>query len=98
MAVDRRLERLCERVTLVEGEGNPRRGELCIMSFVALLAGEAHTDRPASASPLIRDIAIPINDAMPRNVRQHLKPFAARIVGTNDGRDRDRVEVLRQVL
>ena len=37
MDADRRLERLCERVTLVGGVGTPKRGELCIMSFVALL-------------------------------------------------------------
>jgi hypothetical protein len=98
MEVDRRLERLCERVTLVEGVGNRRRGELCVMSFVALLAGERHTDHPASASPLIRNFAISVNDAMPRDVRQRLKPFAARIVGTNDGRDQARAEVLHQAL
>jgi hypothetical protein len=98
MDVDRRLEQLCERVTLVKGVGSRRRGELCIMSFVALLAGEPHTDHPASASPLIRNLAIPINDAMPDELRQRLKPFAARIVGTNDGCDRARVEVLRQSL
>jgi hypothetical protein len=98
MDVDRQLEQLCERVTLVDGVGNPRRGELCVMSFVALLAGERHTDHPASASPLIRNLAIPVNDAMPQEVRQHLKPFAVRILGTNDGRDRERAEVLRQAL
>jgi hypothetical protein len=98
MDVDRRLERLCERVTLVDSIGSRRRDELCVMSFVALLAGERHTDHPASASPLIRSLAIPVNDALPDDVRQRLKPFAARILGTNDGRDRDRAEVLRQVL
>jgi hypothetical protein len=98
MDVDRRLEHLCERITLVKGVGSRRRGELCVMSFVALLAGEPHTDHPASASPLIRNLAILVNDAMPEEARQRLKPFAARIVGTNDGCDRDRVEVLRQSL
>jgi hypothetical protein len=98
MDVDRQVERLCERITLVEGVGSPRRGELCVMSFVALLAGERHTDHPASASPLIRNLAISVNDAMPQQVRQRLKPFAIRILGTNDGRDRVRAEVLRQAL
>ena len=98
MAVDRRLERLYERVTLVEGIGRPRRSKLCVMSFVALLAGERHTDQPASASPLIGNLAIPLNDAMPLKERQRLKPFAARILGTNDGRDRARAEVLRRAL
>lgn len=98
MDVDRRLEQLYERVTLVEGMGSRRRAELCVMSFVALLAGEGHTDRPASASPLIRNLAMRINDAMPYDARQRLKPFAPRMVGTNDGRDQTRVEVLRQFL
>jgi hypothetical protein len=98
MDVDRQLEQLCERVTLIEGVGSRRRGELCIMSFVALLAGERHTDHPACASPLIRNLAISVNDAMPQQVRQRLKPFAIRILGTNDGRDRARAEVLRQAL
>jgi hypothetical protein len=98
MAVDRRLERLYERVTLVEGIGRPRRSKLCVMSFVALLAGERHTDQPASASPLIGNLAIPLNDAMPLKERQRLKPFAARILGSNDGRDRARAEVLRRTL
>ncbi|HEX2065218.1 MAG TPA: hypothetical protein VHI93_00245, partial [Candidatus Thermoplasmatota archaeon] len=98
MEVDRRLEELCERVTLIDGVGSRRRGELCVMSFVALLGGERHTDHPASASPLIRNLAIPVNDAMPQDLRQRLKPFAARIVGTNDGRDPARAELLRQAL
>jgi hypothetical protein len=46
---------------------------LCGISFVALLAGEGNTDQPASASPLIRNLAIPVNDAMPQEVRQRLK-------------------------
>src|SRR5215212_3847955 len=98
MDVDHRLERLCERVTLVNGVGSRWRGELCVMSFVALLGGERHTDQPASASPLIREFALRVNDAMPRDVRQRLKPFAARILGTNDGCDQARAEVLRQAL
>jgi hypothetical protein len=98
MDVDRRVEELCERVTLVDGVGSLRRSELCVMSFVALLGGERHTDHPANASPLIRNFAIPINDALPLGVRQRLKPFAVRIVGTKDGCDRARAEVLRQAL
>ncbi len=41
---------------------------------------------------------IPVNDHMPRGARQRLKPFAPRLVGTNDGLDRARAEVLRRVL
>src|SRR4051812_3536402 len=98
MNVDRRLERLCDCVTLVHGLGDRSRARLCIMSLVASLAGEAHSDRPTSASPLIRSFGMPLNDIMPHGVRQRLKPFAPRILGTNDGCDRPRAEVLRRAL
>ncbi|MGH7191194.1 MAG: hypothetical protein ACREF0_18650, partial [Acetobacteraceae bacterium] len=70
MVVDERLERLYEKVELVKGAGDPSQGKLCVMSFVALLAGEGHSDRPRTASPLIRELAVRINDAMPRAMRQ----------------------------
>jgi len=64
------------------------------MSFVALIAGERHTDRPATACPVIASYVIKINDAIDCDMRQKLKPFAARIMGTNDGRRRERAWVL----
>lgn len=97
MVVDERLERLYRQVELVKGAGEPRSGKLCVMSFVAFLAGEAHSDRPAAASPLIRELAIRINDAMPQEIRQELKPFVPRILGTNDGCDAKRGAMLRAV-
>ncbi|MGH7118642.1 MAG: hypothetical protein ACREFP_06600 [Acetobacteraceae bacterium] len=98
MIVDARLERLYEKVELVKGAGDPSQGKLCVMSFVALLAGEGHSDRPRTASPLIRELVVRVNDAMPRAMRQDLKPFVPRIVGTNDGRDAARASVLRSAV
>src|SRR5215210_7648303 len=100
MSPDLRLEqqRVLDRFELVSGIGEPDRGTACVMSLVAHLAGEGHTDRPRCASPLIRDFAIPINDHMPREARQRLKPFVPRLIGTGDGLDRARAEVLRRVL
>jgi hypothetical protein len=95
MAVVASIERVCERVQLVQGKGDRRKGRLCIMSFVALLAGERHTDAPVTASPFIRHYAIALNDGMPEAERQRLKLFAPRIVGTNDGLDAGRLHVLR---
>jgi hypothetical protein len=92
------LERLFERVELVRGRGDRRKGRLCIMSLVALLAGERHTDSPATASLFIRQFAITLNDAMPPLVRQRLKPFAPRIMQTNDGQDQKRLQVARDFL
>jgi hypothetical protein len=98
MHLDLRLERALERVELVTGVGTRDAGRMCVMSLVACLAGEEHTDSPACASPLIRAFAIPLNDNMPHGVRQKLKPFAPRILGTQDGQDAVRAELLRQSL
>src|SRR3712207_4257577 len=100
MDPDPRLQqqRVLDRFELVSGIGEPDEGTACVMSLVAHLAGEGHTDRPRCASPVVRDFVIPVNDHMPREARQSLKPFAPRLVGTNDGLDRARAEVLRRAL
>lgn len=92
------LERLYERIRLVGGKGSRRDARLCVMTFVALLAGERHTDAPVTASPVIRKFAITLNDGMPDDEREHLKPFAPRIIGTRDALDSERVELLRTAL
>jgi hypothetical protein len=98
MTANPELEGLYDRVRLVRGKGNRNSGALCIMSFVALLAGERHTDAPATASPVVRQFALALNDAMPDEERQKLKPFAPRIIGTADGFDTRRATLLRQAL
>jgi hypothetical protein len=98
MHLDLRLERALDRVELVTGVGTRDAGRMCVMSLVACLAGEDHGDSPGCASPLIRAFAIPLNDNMPHAVRQRLKPFAPRIVGTQDGLDGSRAELLRMAL
>jgi hypothetical protein len=94
MTLDLRLEQLYRQIELVKGVGDPRRGQLCVMSFVALLAGESHSDSPATASTVIRRFAIPLNDRMPPALRQRLKPFAPRIIGTRDACDAVRADIL----
>lgn len=98
MHLDLRLERALEKVELVTGVGTRDAGRMCVMSLVACLAGEEHSDSPTCASPLIRAFAIPLNDNMPHAARQRLKPFAPRILGTQDGQDQLRAELLRQAL
>jgi hypothetical protein len=68
------------------------------MSLVAFLAGEGHSDAPGCASPVVQAFAVAVNDHMPRAARQRLKPFAPRIIGTDDGSDRLRAAILRQAL
>lgn len=98
MSVNLELERLYRGVELVRGKGNPRKGRLCIMSMVAYLAGEGHTDRPRTASRVIRDFAVSLNDLAPREWRQELKPFAPRIIGTNDGHDLARARIMYRMI
>lgn len=98
MVQDPRTERLLQDVELVRSRGDPARGRLCVMSLVALLAEEAHSDRPAAASPLIAAFARPINDAMDRATRQRLVPFAPRILGTGAAGDPARREILHHEL
>jgi hypothetical protein len=98
MSVDLELEKLYGCVELVKGRGSVRSGKLCIMSFVAYLTGEIDTDMPVTASPLIRNFSIPLNDGAPHAWRQELKPFAPRIIGTNDGRDSVRATILARAI
>ncbi len=94
MQVNQRLEQIYQRTELVKGMGDPKAGKFCIMSLVALLAGENHSDSPSVASSLIRRFIVPINDRMPQVLRQQLKPFAPRIIGTRDRFDDLRIELL----
>jgi hypothetical protein len=98
MSVNLQAERLYDQVELVRGIGSRNRAQLCIMSFVAYLAGERHTDHPRTASSFIHDFAIPLNDGIATRLRQQLKPFAPRIIGTNDGHDLKRAAVLSQMI
>ena len=99
MDLDLRLQRALDRVELVGGSiGDPGEGRMCLMSLVAFLAGEGHSDAPGCASPVVQAFAVAVNDLMPRAARQRLKPFAPRIIGTDDGFDRLRAAVLRQAL
>ena len=99
MELDVRLHWAFDRVELVSGSiGNPGEGRMCLMSLVAFLAGEPHSDAPGCASPVVQAFAVLVNDLMPRAARQRLKPFAPRIIGTGDGFDGLRAAVLRQAL
>src|SRR3974390_1015172 len=98
MSLDLHGERLYDNIELVCGAGRRKRGQLCIMSFVAYLAGERHTDHPRTASPFLRNFAIQLNDGVPTELRRDLKPFAPRIIGSNDGQDFERAAVALQTV
>jgi hypothetical protein len=94
VTVNSRIERIYNQVELIRGVGDRRPEQLCIMSFVALLAGEDHSDDPVTASRLVRWFAMTINDEMPTSLRQNLKCFAPQMIGTRDGHDDVRAMLL----
>ena len=87
-------QRLYDSVDLVSRVGDRSQQQLCVMSLVALLAGERHSDRPDCACAVITAYAIKLNDALDDETRQVLKPFAPRIIGTRDGYEAERARFM----
>lgn len=72
------------------GHDTPDDG-LCLLEAVAMFAGEDHTDQPRCVSPVLRTYGIRLNDVLPDDRRQQLKPLIPRLVGTaGDGLDETR--------
>jgi len=63
----------------------------CAMEWVSYLAGEPHSDQPVCVSPLLRQFCISLNDTLPDEKRQAMRPYLARTIGTaGDGKDPER--------
>lgn len=56
--------------------------EMCVMEAAAFVAGAEWTDRPASVSPVIRELVQGLNDAMNDADRQVLKPLIPLLAGS----------------
>jgi hypothetical protein len=73
--------------TLSRGAHPSAQDGRCAMEWVAYLAGERHSDQPQCVCPALREFTIRVNDAMPDELRQKLRPYLARMIGTaGDGR------------
>ena len=71
-----------------DAEGNPA---MCVQEYAAYLAGEGHTDHPACVSWVLSRFMIRWNDDLDDEVRQRLRPYAVRQLGTaGDGQDEAR--------
>jgi hypothetical protein len=55
---------------------------MCTVELASVLAGEPFTDHPASVSRVLAAFLRTYNDRADADRRQHLLPYAARIVGT----------------
>jgi hypothetical protein len=56
------------------------------MEWVAYLAGERHSDHPRCVCRALRQFTVRLNDSMPDDVRQKLRPYLARMIGSADDR------------
>jgi hypothetical protein len=67
----------------------------CAMEWVAYVAGEPHSDSPKCVCPALRRFGIGINDSLPDDLRQQLRPYLGRMIGTaDDGRTQERLFML----
>src|SRR5689334_11107950 len=54
----------------------------CLLEAVAYVAGEAHSDHPQCACPVLAAYGRALNDALKDDERQRLAPLIPRLVGT----------------
>jgi hypothetical protein len=76
---------------LGKGSHDTRETGMCAMEWVAYIAGEEHSDSPVCVDPVLRRFGMGLNDALPDDMRQRLRPYLARMIGTaGDGRSEER--------
>ncbi len=73
----------CNPYYLSQGKHAKREDGMCSMEWVAYIAGEEHTDAPRCVGQDLREFAICFNDAADPEMRQRLRPYLARCIGTN---------------
>jgi hypothetical protein len=78
-------------VVLQEGEHTNRDDGMCLMEWLAYLAGEPHSDNPRCVSHVIGAVGRPLNDTLPEDYRQMLKMPSLEALGTaGDDLDKNR--------
>ncbi|HWA67237.1 MAG TPA: hypothetical protein VG899_12825, partial [Mycobacteriales bacterium] len=83
-------------LTLGKGSHTTRDQGVCFMEAVAWYANEQHTDQPACVAYPLRSFGIALNDRLPEDKRQLLKPLIFDVIGTaGDGLDEQRWKLLR---
>ncbi len=87
-------QRLFDSVDLSYGSHKRSDDGMCAMEMVAFLAGETHSDHPDCACPVLTGFTIRLNDSMPHEWRQQLKPYLPLLIGTRDDQEVARAELL----
>lgn len=91
---DLERQRRFDSVNLQYGTHRTPDDGMCAMEMVAFLAGEHHSDHPDCVCPVLTGYTIRLNDAMPESWRQQLKPYLPLLIGTRDGHEVARAELL----
>jgi len=93
-------ERLKELETIILKAGAhskeqiERDKEMCVMEAVAYVAGEPGSDQPTCACEFMTRIMQRHNDRWSASGRQLLKPLIPLLVGTRDGRFKERAKII----
>ena len=87
--VPKRLKELPE-IHLASGGHYSFDQGVCAMELVSYLAGEKHSAHPACSSPVLTSFLIRLNDGLPDDARQKLKPYLPKVIGTRDDQDEAR--------
>src|SRR5574338_1312870 len=67
---------------------DPTAGQACLLEAVAYIAGELWSDHPQCVSPVLGAFGRNLNDVLPDDVRQELRPLIPSLIGTaGDGLD-----------
>ena len=78
-------------ITLAKGAHGSRASGVCLMEAVAWWAGKEHTDHPPCVSPVLGTFGRNLNDVLPDDRRQYLRPLIPLLPGTaGDGEDERR--------
>src|SRR5579863_2762499 len=73
-----------DSITLDRGAHDKRTEGVCLLEAVAWWAEERHTDHPACVSVVLGAYGRALNDRLPDEARQQLRPFIVLLPGTAD--------------
>jgi hypothetical protein len=88
-----RLKEL-ETLTLRQGTGKSLDERICVMQAVDYVTTGGLSDHPDCACSALTRYAITVNDRADDEQRQKLKPLILKLVGTRDGKTKERAEFL----
>jgi len=78
-------------LVLLKGSHDTRDEGVCLLEAAAWFAGREHTDHPPCVSPVLGSFGRHLNDLLPDDSRQLLKPFIPGLLDTaGDGHDETR--------